>query len=293
MTTPPTESPFLPTCLSNKVALVTGGGSGICFEVTRQLLLHGCSGAVICGRREAFLKKACKLLEATTGKNVKYFCLDVRESDLCKQAVAYCLQQFGNLDILINGAAGNFMAPAEELTPKGFRTVLEIDTIGTFNMTHASFEGLRKNGGVVINISATLQYGATWYQAHASAAKSAVDSLTRSLALEWGNYGIRVTGLAPGPISDTPGMTKLSLDLEGQEELAKEMIPLQRWGRKEEIGHAAVYLCTATYVTGDVLVVDGGHWLWKPQVAPREFISQLSKQVEGKSRAQAPLQSKL
>jgi peroxisomal 2,4-dienoyl-CoA reductase len=289
----PKPSPFLPTCLQGKVALVTGGGSGICFEVTNQLLQHGCVGAVICGRRQAFLEKAGALLEVQNpGVTVKYFCVDVRDSDKCVLAVQYCLQQFGRLDILVNGAAGNFLAPAEFLKPKGFRTVLEIDALGTYHMTHAAFGALKDNGGdaIIINISATLQYGATWYQAHASAAKSAVDSLTRSLALEWGTYRIRVVGIAPGPIADTPGMTKLApgVDSADTQEFAKETVPLERWGRKEEIGHAAVYLCTAEYVTGDILVVDGGQWLWKPPVVPREMVTQLAKQVESKSRAQGP-----
>jgi peroxisomal 2,4-dienoyl-CoA reductase len=290
MTPQPKPSPFLPTCLQGKVALVTGGGSGICFEVTNQLLQHGCVGAVICGRRQAFLEKACVLLnQQNPGVTVKYFCLDVRDSDKCVQAVQYCLQHFGRLDILVNGAAGNFLAPAEFLKPKGFRTVLEIDALGTYHMTHAAFGALRDSIGdaIVINISATLQYGATWYQAHASA----VDSLTRSLALEWGTYGIRVVGIAPGPIADTPGMTKLAPGVDAAEmeqEFAKETVPLERWGRKEEIGHAAIYLCTAEYVTGDVLVVDGGQWLWKPPVVPREMVTQLAKQVESKSRAQGP-----
>lgn len=280
-------SPFLATCLSNRVALITGGGSGICYEITKQLLLHGCTGALICGRRESVLEKACHSLHADTKANVAFFVLDVRDSDRCVEAVAYCLRRFGRLDILINGAAGNFLAPAEFLSPKGFRTVMEIDTVGTFHMAHASFAALRKSSsGIIINISATLQYGATWYQAHASAAKSAVDSLTRSLALEWGTYGIRVVGIAPGPIADTPGMTKLAPEMD--EGLAKDTVPLERWGRKEEIGHAAIYLCTAEYITGDVLVVDGGQWLWKPQVVPREMVTELSKKVEKASRVEIP-----
>jgi peroxisomal 2,4-dienoyl-CoA reductase len=247
---------------------------------------------VICGRRENFLQQACQLLK-TTGKTVKYYCLDVRNPEACLDAVQFCLQEFGRLDILVNGAAGNFLAPAEQLRPKGFKTVMDIDALGTYHMTHAAFEPLRQTKGVVINISATLQYGATWYQAHASAAKSAVDSLTRSLALEWGEYGIRVVGIAPGPIADTPGMTKLAPDVESQDEFAKETVPLKRWGRKQEIGHAAIYLSTAQYVTGHVLVVDGGQWLWKPPVVPKEMVMELARQVEGKSRAQGPTRSKL
>jgi peroxisomal 2,4-dienoyl-CoA reductase len=129
---------------------------------------------------------------------------------MCQQAVDFVGQRFGRLDILVNGAAGNFLAQAKEISPKGFATVMAIDTLGTFNMSRAAHELLAKKSSddsIVINISATLHYGATYWQAHASAAKAAVDSLTRSLALEWGDDKIRVVGIAPGPIANTPGTT--------------------------------------------------------------------------------------
>jgi peroxisomal 2,4-dienoyl-CoA reductase len=113
-------------------------------------------------------------------------------------AVKYTIEHCGKLDILINGAAGNFLAEAKNLRPKGFKTVMEIDTMGTYNMCYAAYKYLAESKGSVINISATLQYGATWYQVHASAAKSANDSMTRTLALEWGIDRIRVNGIAPG-----------------------------------------------------------------------------------------------
>lgn len=142
----------------------------------------------------------------------------------------------------------------------------------------------------IINISATLQYGATWWQAHASAAKAAVDSLTRSLALEWGANGIRVAGIAPGPIAGTPGTTKLAPGLSSSDvsDMVVAEIPLGRMGETWEIGHAAVYLCTAGYVTGDVLVVDGGQWLYRAPMVPKEMVAELSRKVEAKSRAQGP-----
>jgi len=284
-------SPFNSDCLRSKVVLVTGGGSGICFEITRQLLLHGCSGAVICGRRETFLIEAARMLEQDTNGKVLYHVVDVRDSVACANAVAYTVQQFGRLDILVNGAAGNFLSEASQLSPKGFKTVMEIDAQGTFNMCHASFPALcEARGGVVLNISATLQYGATWYQVHASAAKSAVDSLTRTLALEWGVHQIRVVGIAPGPIANTPGTTKLAPSDSGLDDMIKEGIPLGRMGTTWDIGMAAVYLCcdAGSYVTGDVLVVDGGQWLYKPPMVPREMVAELSRQVEAKSRAQGP-----
>mmetsp|Transcript_1470 Transcript_1470/g.2027 ORF Transcript_1470/g.2027 Transcript_1470/m.2027 type:complete len:303 (+) Transcript_1470:188-1096(+) len=294
------QSPFRNDCLSGKVALVTGGGSGIGFEIARQLMQHGCAGVVICGRRANFLERACKMLVDAAGANksnsgkkatASYQVCDVRKPSDCQAAVAHCQNMFGRLDILVNGAAGNFLAAAHELSPKGFATVMEIDTFGTFNTSRAAHSLLKENGGgLIINISATLQCPATWWQVHASAAKAGVDSLTRSLALEWGADGIRVCGIAPGPIANTPGTTKLApgMTQEDSNDMMKEGIPLGRMGEAWEIGHAVVYLCTAQYVTGDVLIVDGGQWLYKPPMVPREMVAQLSRQVEAKSRAQAP-----
>jgi len=303
-------SPFRSDCLKGKVALITGGGSGICFEITKQLVLHGCEGIVICGRRESFLQKACQALMELSNKNNNntkcyYSVCDVRNAESCFRAVNVALEKFnGKLDILINGAAGNFLSTADTLTPKGFQTVMEIDAQGTFNMSHMAYKALKQSnsgsGGIIINITATLQYGATWYQCHASAAKSAVDSLTRSLALEWGSDNIRVVGIAPGPIADTPGTTKLAPGLDGNdvEELVKDGIPLGRMGKSWDIGMAAIYLCSSagSYVNGDILVVDGGEWLYRPPIGgvPKEMVAELSRKVEGKSRAQAPkLTSKL
>lgn len=281
-------SPFRPDCLKNQVALVTGGGSGICFEITRQLLLHGCQGAVICGRRKEFLERAAHALEHETKKSVYYAVCDVRQPDQCQAAIEGARKRFGRLDILVNGAAGNFLAAAKDLSPRGFATVMAIDALGTFNMSRSAYSLLKENsGGLIINISATLQYGATYWQVHASAAKAAVDSLTRSLAIEWGPDNIRVVGIAPGPIANTPGTTKLAPGL-GSADVSKFKIPLGRMGETSEIAFAAVFLCTSEYVTGDVLVVDGGEWLHKEPLVPKEKVTELSRKVEAKSRAQTP-----
>jgi peroxisomal 2,4-dienoyl-CoA reductase len=285
------KTPFRSDCLAGKVALVTGGGSGICFEVTKQLLLHGAKGAVICGRRQQFLVRSSAILEQETSKTCKWKVCDVRDPEACKEAVDYAISEFGRLDIVVNGAAGNFLAEAKALKPKGFATVMSIDAIGTFNISNAAYSALsQQEDSIIINISATLQCPATHWQAHASAAKAAVDSLTRSLALEWGPDRIRVVGIAPGPIANTPGTTKLAPgmtpdDVNG---LMSEGIPLGRMGEAIEIGHAAVYLSTARYVTGDVLIVDGGEWLYKPPMVPKEMVAELSRKVEATSRSQAP-----
>mmetsp|Transcript_13544 Transcript_13544/g.27990 ORF Transcript_13544/g.27990 Transcript_13544/m.27990 type:complete len:298 (+) Transcript_13544:83-976(+) len=296
------SSPFRKDCLTGKVALVTGGGSGICFELTKQLLVHGAKAAVICGRRQKFLERSASILQHETGKICKWKVCDVRDPKACEDAVQYTVEQFSRLDILVNGAAGNFLAEARLLKPKGFATVMSIDALGTFNMSSAAFPFLAKTAkhdtttqdAIVINISATLQSPATHWQAHASAAKAAVDSLTRSLGLEWGSYKVRVVGIAPGPIKDTPGTTKLAPGMSGEEvnDMIGSGIPLGRMGTATEIGHAAVFLATSKYTTGETLIVDGGEWLYKPPMVPKDMVSMLSRKVESRSRAQAP-QSRL
>lgn len=175
---------------------------------------------------------------------------------------------------------------------------MEIDALGTFTVSHAAFQALRSAGdSLIVNISATLQCPATWYQCHASAAKAAIDSLTRSLALEWGAYGIRVMGVAPGPIADTAGMTKLSGNAK---DMMLSAIPLGKMGEKADIALACVFLASAAgrFCSGDTFIVDGANWVWKPPVAPREAVSKLSRGVEKKSRgvglgAGGPPRSKL
>jgi len=137
---------------------------------------------------------------------------------------------------------------------------------------------------MIINITALLQTPATYWQVHSSAAKAAVDSLTRSLALEWGEYGIRVCGVAPGPIADTTGMAKLDAGRRGEERA--QSIPLRRYGRKQDIALACVYLnsSAANWITGDTLIVDGGNVLYRPPIAGREEVRQWSRAAEKSSK---------
>jgi len=191
----------------------------------------------------------------------------VRDPDAIGRAIAQTVERFGSLDTLVNGAAGNFLAPAAGLSPTGFKTGVEIDLVGTFNTSRAAFEALRASGrGLVLNISATLHYHGTPLQIHASAAKAGVDAVTKNLAVEWGQFGIRACGIAPGPIGDTEGMRRLAPG-----DLAKKAmahIPAGRFGTVDEIAAAAVFLrsSAAAYITGHVMVVDGGHCVSTPSL---------------------------
>ncbi|KAM3694288.1 hypothetical protein ACJW30_07G045200 [Castanea mollissima] len=296
----PMESPFKADILKGKVALLTGGGSGIGYEISYQLGKHGAS-IVIMGRRRNVLDSAVDSLRSH-GIQAVGLEGDVRKREDAIRVLESTIKHFGRLDILVNAAAGNFLVSAEDLTTNGFRTVIDIDSVGTFTMCHEALKYLKKggpgkppsNGGTIINISVTMHYTATWYQIHVSSAKAAVDSITRSLALEWGtDYDIRVNGIAPGPIKDTAGASKLL----PQEIISKarEAQPLYKFGEKWDIAMAALYLASdaGKYVNGTTLVVDGGQWLSSPRNLPKEAVKQLSRAVESRSRAVGIPKSKL
>ena len=250
---------FADNILKDKVAFVTGGGTGITGGVARALAEAGAKVAIT-SRKIENLQPMKDLIEQGGGECFAV-ASDVRDFEAVQNAIKQTVEHFGKIDILVNGAAGNFLCKAEELSPNGFGTVVDIDTKGTFNTARAAFEELKKNKGQILNISATLHYLATPMQIHVSAAKAGVDAITRNLSVEWGRYGIRVNGIAPGPIEDTEGMKRLVPE-PIKEKLVKK-IPLQRFGRIKDIENAAVFLCSdgANYINGVTLVVDGGHWL--------------------------------
>ena len=254
-----TERIFTDNLLAGRVALVTGGGTGITGGVARALAEAGARVALV-SRKLEHLEPAAERIRAAGGAAIA-FAADVRAYEEVERAVAATVTQFGKLDIVVNGAAGNFLARAEELSPNGFSTVVDIDLKGTFNVCRAAFDELKKHGGCVLNISATLQYLGTPMQAHAAAAKAGVDSLTRTLAVEWGGYQIRVNAIAPGPIEDTEGMKRLLPP--ALKDKLRHRIPVRRMGRIRDIEHAALFLCSdaASFISGAILVVDGGHWL--------------------------------
>lgn len=258
---------FRDDILANRVALVTGGGTGICKGIARAYAAHGASVCLV-SRKPEVLAAAAEEIARETGAAVITAAADVRQPDQIAAAVAACVERLGGLDILVNGAAGNFLAPAAALSPNGFKTVIEIDLLGTFHAAKAAFEPLQRSGrGLILNISATLHYHGTPLQAHAAAAKAGVDSLTRTLAVEWARLGIRVNAIAPGAIGDTEGMRRLAPGEVGRRVL--EQIPLGRFGTVEDIAGCALYLASdaGAWITGAVFVVDGGHSIAPPPLA--------------------------
>ncbi len=257
------QSPFRPDVLAGKVALITGGGTGICHGIARALGQHGAK-LMLMGRREEVLKEACAAF-SKQGIEASFVAGDVRDFSQAEGAIKATVSHYGKLDILLNGAAGNFLCPTEKLSSNGFKTVIDIDLLGTFNMSRAAFTHLKAAGdSLILNISATLHYQGTIMQSHVMAAKAGIDALAKNLACEWGEHGIRVCTIAPGAIGDTEGMRRLA-PLGADKRIAGE-VPLKRLGTIEDIANAALFLASgaASYITGEILVVDGGAWLVKP-----------------------------
>lgn len=254
-----TQQIFIDGLLQDHVAFVTGGGTGITGGVARALAEAGTAVALV-SRQLDHLKPAAAAINEKGGRAFAV-AADVRNPDEVAKAIAATVEHFGKIDIVVNGAAGNFLCLAEQLSPNGFGSVVDIDLKGTFNVCRAAFEQLKEHRGQILNISATLHYLGTPMQLHVSAAKAGVDALTRNLAVEWGRYGIRVNAIAPGPIADTEGMKRLVP--EPIKEKLRQRIPLGRFGLINDIENAAVFLCSeaGNFINGAVLVVDGGHWL--------------------------------
>lgn len=272
-----TSSPFKTDILKGKVAFITGGGSGICFGIATTYGLHGAKIA-ICGRRRQVLEEACDKLNKLSIECMFVEC-DVRDYKKCENTVNAVIEKFGAIDILVNGAAGNFLASMEDLSPNAFSTVIQIDLVGTFNMTHAALPHLKKSSSpLVVNISAKLE--GTPYQSHAASAKGAIDVLTKNWAVEWVQYGIRVVGIAPGPIQGTVGMSKLAPGSGGKDRkgvVVDNESP--RWGTIDEIAYVALFLSTkvAEYINGVIIPVDGGHHLQTRMYVPKNIYESIRK----------------
>lgn len=253
---------FTNDTLKGRAALITGGGSGIGQEIATAYARLGAS-VMLVGRNAERVETAAGAIRAEGG-NAQAFRADVRNYDELNEAVKATVSQFGALDILVNNAAGNFVCPTAELSPKGWKTVIDIDLNGTFHGCHAAYPYLKASayGGTIISIITMLGVSGWPGAAHAAAAKAGILALSRTLAVEWGPDKIRVNTISPGPIGDTEGVRRMHIET-GRGELEAKKTALGRFGRKADIANAAVYLASdlAAYVTGENMIVDGGRWL--------------------------------
>jgi NAD(P)-dependent dehydrogenase (short-subunit alcohol dehydrogenase family) len=253
---------FASDLLKDKVLVVTGGGSGLGAEMARRFAALG-AHSVVMARKLDRLEKVAGEIQAAGGKATALAC-DVRDAAGVAAAADEIEKKLGRIDGLVNNAAGNFLAASEDLSANGFRTIVDIVLNGTFHCTQAFGKKMiaRGKGGAIVNIVTTYAWMGSAFVLPSACAKAGVLALTRSLAVEWACYGIRLNAIAPGPVPTEGAFSRLMPD-PAFEEQARNRVPLKRFGTPREIADAAVFLLCdgAGYVTGDCLTVDGGEWL--------------------------------
>jgi len=253
---------FQPNLLQDKRILITGGGTGLGKGMARLFLQVGAT-VYICGRRQHVLSQTENELSHVGPRRIQSLPCDIRDAPRVEEMIE-SIWKDGPLDILINNAAGNFLARTEELSPGAFEAVLGIVLTGTINATMAC--GRRwlqaARPGVVLNIAATYASTGSAYVVPSAMAKAGVVALTRSLAVEWGNRGIRMNAIAPGPIPTEGAFSRL-LPRPELEKFARERNPLRRFGTVEELANLAAFLVSdgSSYINGEVVVMDGGEQL--------------------------------
>ena len=271
------HSVFRDGLFDGQVALITGGGSGIGRGIADVLAALG-AHVVLASRKLERVEQAAAEIRAAGGR-ASGVAVDVREQERVQAMFADVEREQGRVDLLVNNAAGNFYAPSESLSANAWKSVIEIDLYGTFFCSQAALPIMRaQGGGAIVNISMTLHYRGWPLMAHATAAKAGIDALTKTLALEGARDRVRVNAIAPGPIP-TEGVKKAFtpppsadgvIDVFAQEramnDYAKKMIPLQRFGSPADIANMVAFLASpaGAWITGAIMVVDGGEWLAKP-----------------------------
>lgn len=243
-----------------KVFIVTGGSNGMGKYMAKKFAQDG-ANVIITGRDLEKLNAA----KEEIGENAYTFQMDVREIETIEALIHYADKTFGKIDGLVNNAAGNFIVQAEDLSPNGWKSVIDIVLNGTFYCSSAVMNYWKEKGqkGAILNMLATYAWDAGPGVVHSAAAKAGVMSLTRTLAVEWGRkYGVRVNGIAPGPIERTGGAEKL-FQSEKAAQRTIQSVPLGRVGKPEEIAELAAFIMSdkASYMNGEIVTLDGGQWL--------------------------------
>lgn len=251
--------------LNNKVIIVTGGGSGLGKAMTTYFLELGAKVAIT-SRDIEKLQNTAKELEEKTGGTCLPIACDVRHYDQVENMLQQALSAFGKVDVLLNNAAGNFISPTERLSANAFDTIIDIVLKGSKNCTLALGKHWIEKGEknkVVLNIVTTYAWTGSGYVVPSATAKAGVLAMTRSLAVEWAKYGIRMNAIAPGPFPTKGAWDRLLPgDLKDQFDLSKQ-VPLRRMGEHQELANLAAYLASdfSSYINGEVVTIDGGEWL--------------------------------
>jgi len=251
--------------LENKVIVVTGGGSGLGKAMTKYFLELGAKVAIT-SRDIEKLKTTATELETETGGTCLPVQCDVRHYDQVENMLAEVLKKFGKVDVLLNNAAGNFIAPTERLSANAFDTVIDIVLKGSKNCTLAfgkHWIDTKQQTSTILNIVTTYAFTGSAYVVPSATAKAGVLAMTRSLAVEWAKYGIRSNAIAPGPFPTKGAWDRLLPgDLAEKFDMSKK-VPLKRVGDHQELANLAAYLVSdfSAYINGEVVVIDGGEWL--------------------------------
>ena len=256
---------FADRLLSDKVALITGGGTGIGRGIALAMSAYG-ADVVLASRNVPHLDEVAAEIRAQGGRAVRV-ATDVREPQQVDAMLAASVEAFGRVDVLVNNAAGNFLASARKITLGGWRALVDTTLNGTFYCSRAVGERMiEQGGGRIINITATLHFKGSPGLMAATAAKAGVAAMTKTLALEWARYNILVNAIAPGAIH-SPGADRNLWSNPAFRDRVRRGVPLGRFGAVEDVANLAVYLASPAgdYITGATMVVDGGEWLKKGQ----------------------------
>jgi len=248
--------------LKNKVVLITGGGTGLGKSMAMRFAELGAI-LVIASRRKEVISEAKSQIKEIGAEALGLQC-DVRDTDQVNSMVIDTLNQFNKIDILINNAAGNFISPTEMLSPGGFKAVVDIVLMGTFNCTLAvGKEMIKQKNGNILNIVTTYAWTGSGYVVPSASAKAGVLAMTRSLAVEWAKYNIRTNAIAPGPFMTEGAWKRLAPPGLNMKKKLKDRIPLKRFGEHSELANLATYLISdqSGYINGEVVTIDGGEWL--------------------------------
>ena len=248
--------------LKNKVVLITGGGTGLGKSMAMRFAELGASLVIASRRKEVICKTTSQMREG--GGEARGLQCDVRDMDQVNTMVSDTLNQFEKIDILINNAAGNFISPTEMLSTGGFKAVVDIVLMGTFNCTLAvGKEMIKQKKGNILNIVTTYAWTGSGYVVPSASAKAGVLAMTRSLAVEWAKYNIRTNAIAPGPFITDGAWKRLAPPGLNMKKKLKDRIPLKRFGEHLELANLATYLISeqSGYINGEVVTIDGGEWL--------------------------------